>query len=117
MGGGDFYLYINANWPYGGGSGCNSYAYAVSDYVFGEDAPIKAHKDFDAMKVGDVLWGRNGTNYDHVCVVTQIFKEYDGFYNMSGNVDGATSQGNGILSSFLDKNNPFAQASCLYSRY
>ena len=115
--GGDFYLYINANWPYGGGSGCNSYAYAVSDYVFGEDAPIKAHKDFDAMKVGDVLWGRNGTNYDHVCVVTQIFKEYDGFYNMSGNVDGATSQGNGILSSFLDKNNPFAQASCLYSRY
>ena len=115
--GGDFYLYINANWPYGGGSGCNSYAYAVSDYVFGEDAPIKAHKSFDTIKVGDVLWSMDGASSNHVSVITQLFKEYDAFYDISGNVSDKIAEGLGILSSYLDKTNPFAQVSCLYSRY
>ena len=40
----------------GGPSGaCNSFAAAVSDAIFGEDAPTYRHTDFSAIKTGDIV--------------------------------------------------------------
>ena len=35
--------------------GCRSFGLAVSDFVFGEDAPITQHRDLRSLSVGDVI--------------------------------------------------------------
>ena len=114
------YDYGNAKvWRTGGG-GCNSYAYCVSDYIFGEDAPMNVHKDFSTLKVGDALWGRNGTTADHWVVVKEVnFNAETPYeYDISGNVNGKVSDDGGdLLTPLFDKSNPFAQYSTIWSRY
>ena len=115
----DKYDYSNTKaWRTGGG-GCHSYAACVSDYVFGEDAPVNVHKDFNSLKVGDVMWNRNGTTKDHLVVIKDVNLDaetpYE--YDISGNVDGEVLGGGDLLTSWLDKTNPFAQYSSIWSRY
>ena len=114
------YDYGNAKvWRTGGG-GCNSYAYCVSDYIFGEDAPMNVHKDFNTLKVGDAMWARNGTTADHWVVIKEVNlnAETPYEYSISGNVDGEVSDGGGsLLAPLFDKTNPFAQYSTIWSRY
>ena len=113
------YDYGNAKvWRTAGG-GCNSYAYCVSDYIFGEDAPITVHKDFSSLKVGDAMWNRNGTNKDHWTVMTELHWSEDTPYecHISGNVNAKISEGNDLLESLLDKSNPFTLYSSIWSRY
>ena len=53
--------------------GCHSFAAALSDYIFGKDAPVKKHQDFNSLKVGDVIWGKDSTTDEsHVVFVTSV---------------------------------------------
>ena len=116
----DKYDYSNIKaWRTGGG-GCHSYAACVSDYVFGEDAPVNVHKDFNLLKVGDVMWNRNGTTKNHLVVIKDVNlnAETPYEYGISGNSNGKVTDANGgLLSPFLDNSNPVAQYSSIWSRY
>ena len=49
---------------------CSAFAGALSDYIFGKDAPATEHQNFDDIKVGDVLWMKNSkTGYAHACLL------------------------------------------------
>ena len=53
--------------------GCHSFAAALSDYIFGKDAPVKKHQDFDNLKVGDVIWWKDSSiGRSHVVFVTDL---------------------------------------------
>ena len=65
------YYYSSQGLGYGGG--CNSFAYAISDALFGKQAPVTRHQNFDQLKVGDVVWLKNSVSgYNHVVVVTSL---------------------------------------------
>lgn len=101
----------------GGGGGCLSYASCVSDYVFGEDAPMKVHKDFSTLKVGDIVWYMDGSTTSHVVVITMVNWQTNAYaYSISGNVGGAILPGVLVLSDYLD-GSPLALGSHIYSRY
>lgn len=67
--------------------GCNAFAAALSDYIFGQDAPSTMHQDFNKLKVGDVVWMEDSsTGYGHVVVVTDVSELSDGYFrDASGN--------------------------------
>ncbi len=53
--------------------GCNSFAATLSDYIFGKNAPITKHQNFNSIKVGDVVYLKNSeTGYSHVVFVTDL---------------------------------------------
>ena len=53
--------------------GCHSFAAALSDYIFGKNAPVKKHQNFDSLKVGDVIWWKDSSDgYDHIVFVTGL---------------------------------------------
>jgi hypothetical protein len=80
----DFYNYRSSK--FGGGGACNAFGYALSDFIFGEDAPLTKHQNFDQLKVGDVVWMKNTANgYSHVFVVTSIDREAGQYAICSGN--------------------------------
>lgn len=61
---------------YGSGSTqCLGYASLLSDLVFGTEAPIRVHYDFDRLRVGDHIRLRS---WEHSMVVTEIGTEADG---------------------------------------
>ena len=85
---GEKYYYHNTK-LYGTGiipGGCASWGAAVSDALFGEDAPIMEHQNFESIKPGDVIWITNQKRSGgHVSVVTG-YPDEDGYYNgCSGN--------------------------------
>lgn len=52
---------------------CGAFASAVSDYIFGKDAPVHKHQNFDNLKVGDIVWLQSSkTGYNHAVVVTDL---------------------------------------------
>ena len=56
-----------------GSTGCNSFAAALSDYVFGLKASVTVHQDFDNLKVGDVIWWKDSSiGRSHVVFVTDL---------------------------------------------
>lgn len=56
-----------------GSTGCNSFAAALSDYVFGLKASVTVHQDFDNLKVGDVIWWKDSSiGSNHVVFVTDL---------------------------------------------
>lgn len=51
--------------------GCGSFSASLSDYIFGKDAPVIRHQNFDQLKVGDVIWMKDSsTGASHVFMVT-----------------------------------------------
>jgi len=81
------YLYNSPQLGYGGG--CNSFAYILSDTIFGKDAPVTTHQNFDKLKVGDILWRKNSENgYSHLVVVTETDYSTDFYRACSGNSGG-----------------------------
>lgn len=110
---GPTYYYNSACGYYGG---CGSYACAVSDYIFGEDAPVNQHKNFGSIKVGDIDYKNDAQNVDghamfaignpsdpieiqtsndgvnFMSMKTRIFKAIDGNNNgtVNGRRDGST---------------------------
>ena len=83
---------------FGGGGGCNAFAAMVSDRIYGENAPLYKHQNFDEIKVGDVVWWKNSANdYSHAVVVTGFevtSKGYPYITDCSGN-DGDKVSWNG----------------------
>jgi len=74
---------------------CGSYAACVSDILFGEDAPIIVHQNFDAIKAGDVIARKQiprfETHRGHVFVSrTGLRRSEDEkyVYSCDGNVGG-----------------------------
>ena len=73
--------WVNTNlFPgYGTVGACASFGAGLSDYIFGRDAPVTKHQDFDQLKVGDVIWMKDSsTGYDHVVMVTGFGTSYTG---------------------------------------
>ncbi|MBO5146723.1 MAG: hypothetical protein J6C19_14550 [Lachnospiraceae bacterium] len=66
-----------------GGYGCAGFAFAVSDAAFG-DAPAYVHRDYDNIKVGDILRINNDT---HSVIVLEVRENSvivaEGNYNSS----------------------------------
>ncbi|RKI66252.1 hypothetical protein D7V91_12495, partial [bacterium 1xD42-67] len=70
---GETYKYVTPFFGKGWASGCNSFSAGLSDYIFGKNAPVKKHQDFDNLKVGDVIWWKDSSDgYDHVVFVTDM---------------------------------------------
>lgn len=97
---------------FGAGGACNSFGYAVSDAIFGEDAPVTTHNDFSQLKVGDVVWIQLSYGYNHVIVITSIENGY--FYGCSGNSAGKVSYADHDRLDYYI-NDP--EDSIIYSRY
>ncbi len=115
---GSRYFYNSNKFGYGGG--CNSWGYAVSDYLFGKDAPLTKHQNFDQLKVGDMVWMKNSANgYNHVFIITSLTNPYwgdDSYSNCSGNSgDKVTWSGHGTYTTL---NLPeVTSGTYIYSRY
>lgn len=115
---GEFYYYTSTRVQPGGA--CLSFACGVSDYIFGEDAPVTKHQNFNQLKVGDVVWMKNTTtNYSHAYVITSRTNPYwgpDSYSSCSGNVNGKVSwDGNGRYTTFSKPE--VASDTWVYSRY
>lgn len=79
---------------------CAAFAFMVSDRIFG-DLPVRAHTDYDNIKVGDIveMKGSNGQTAHWEVVTTP--KEADGFFGVvSGNNDGLVGWGWSTLEPF-----------------
>lgn len=70
--------------------GCAAFVAALSDYIFGKDAPVIAHQNFDNLKVGDFIEGANSkTGYNHSFLITSIHPTTaDSYQNTNGNLGG-----------------------------
>ena len=81
--------------------GCNSFAAALSDYIFGKDAPSTVHQNFEQLKVGDIVWMKDSsTGYDHVGLVTEVQLTEGFFSHCDGNVNDVVRWGRG---EYLDR--------------
>lgn len=96
---------------------CNSFGAAVSDAIFGEDAPIIRHQNFSQIKVGDVIYHKNGKDYSHVCIcVTE--PDSTGFFEIcDGNVSGKVFWHGYEYAPDTFNDSDFAKYSWVYSRY
>jgi len=96
---------------------CSAFAGALSDYIFGKDAPATEHQNFDDIKVGDVLWLKNSdTGYAHAVFVTGIQPTTsDSFEFTNGNSGGKVNWGSyGYVSNWSKIQ---LSESYIYSRY
>lgn len=107
---------------FGAGGGCNSFAAAISDALFCEEAPMTRHQNFDQLKVGDVVWVKNSnTGFSHVFVVTSLTSKWGpGRYSAcdaggSRGVDWDHEDGSSEFSTFDDP--AVAPNTYVYSRY
>ena len=74
--------YVTSLFPgYAGGGGCTSFSAGLSDYIFGKDAPVTKHQNFDQLKVGDIVWmSDSSTGYEHMVLVTDVSEIGEGFF-------------------------------------
>lgn len=85
-----FYDYTTKMFPgYGIAGGCNSFAAGLSDYIFGKNAPVNRHQNFDDLKVGDLVYLKSSkTGYSHVVFVTDLRPTTaDSYMSADGNND------------------------------
>ena len=93
----DYSTIVFADKGYLAVGGCNSFAAALSDYIFGKDAPSNMHQDFDRLKIGDVVWLKDSSSGEgNVVVVTDVSELSDGiFKTVSGNSNKTVRWGSG----------------------
>lgn len=58
--------------------GCLSFGLAVSDFVFGEEAPVTQHRNFRTLSAGDVLHIRFDS-VERVLILTSVDREEDAY--------------------------------------
>lgn len=109
-------------WGYPGGGGCAAFGWGVSDAIFGEDAPVIQHQNFDNLKIGDVIWIKKEQTEGHVCVVMSNQDEDGYVLTCSGNVgDGGDLRkvvyGTWVCVKRFTPDNPYTKYSIIYSRY
>ena len=82
---GELYYYYTKCFPeYSQVGGCGSFSAGLSDYIFGKNAPVKKHQNFDSLKVGDVIWWKDSsTEEDHIVFVTSIDSTTGGSYTFT----------------------------------
>ncbi len=86
-----FYNYgTRAFTGYGNAYACSAFAGALSDYIFGKDAPVTKHQDFGNIKVGDIIdFNDSSTGYGHAVLVIGLQPTtVDSFLLTNGNVSG-----------------------------
>ena len=66
---------------------CSAYAGALSDYIFGKDVPATRHQDFDKLKVGDIIWLKEGS-WEHAVLVTALRPSSADSYEYTDGNDG-----------------------------
>ena len=100
--------------------GCHSYAAAVSDSLFGKEAPVYRHQNFDQIKVGDVIWVKNSQNgYSHVIAITSDSSPLWGNEYFSATDAGGT-QGvswSASVGKNISQKPEIASGTYIYSRY
>jgi len=99
---------------------CAGFAWMIMDGIFGTDPqvnPYYEHKNFDKLKVGDVVLTINSsTGYNHAVVVTEVDYATDFFRGCSGNSGGeVTWLNSGYPSRYTSKAD--LSGSCILSRY
>ena len=69
---------------------CSAFSGALSDYLFGKDAPVTRHQDFDKIKVGDIIdFNDSSTGYGHAVLVIGLQPTtVDSLLLTNGNVSG-----------------------------
>ena len=107
-------VFADAGYPLVGG--CESFAAALSDYIFGKGAPSTMHQNFDQLKVGDVVWIKDSsTGYDHCVLATDVRPE-DGFFKRcSGNSSSMVRWGGGEQLSYWSET--MIAESYIFTRY
>ena len=86
-----FYNYgTRAFTGYGNAYACSAFAGALSDYIFGKDAPVTKHQDFGNIKVGDIIdFNDSSTGYGHAVLVIGLQPTtVDSLLLTNGNVSG-----------------------------
>ncbi len=88
---------------YSPAKGCMAFGMAVSDYVFGEEAPLTILRDNREIETGDVVYIK-GANVERVMILTSVDHE-EGFYtacelNLNGKVNWSQW---GFISGLIDK--------------
>lgn len=102
---------------YGNAYACSAFAGALSDYMFGKDAPVTKHQNFNEIKVGDIIDLNNSeTGYGHAIFVTGIQPTTsDSFEFTNGNSGGKVNWGScGYVSNWSKIQ---LSESYVYSRY
>ncbi len=113
-----FYNYgTRAFTGYGNAYACSAFAGALSDYIFGKDAPVTKHQNFDNIKVGDIIdWNNSSTGYGHAVLVTTIHPTTDDSYGVTnGNLGGMVIWDNYTYIDSIDETT--IAESYIYSRY
>ena len=96
----------------GGGRGCRSFGAAVSDFLFGEEAPVRESRYYRDLKVGDVVYVQAGGG-ERVAILTSIDWEDNTFTSCELTSDGKISwSGWGLLSGFIN-----SVPTTIYSRW
>lgn len=81
-------VFADAGYPLVGG--CESFAAALSDYIFGKGAPSTMHQNFDQLKVGDVVWMKDSSTGEDHCVLVTGFG--DGYFKVTNGSSSSTVQ-------------------------
>ena len=94
LGAGNDYFYDSTT--FGGGSGCNSWAYMTADLLWGKGASYTTHNDLNAVKAGDIVLMRdaNSKNIHWFVVRGEAPPSFSGakkFFACDGNVGGLVS--------------------------
>lgn len=111
------YDYQNSRWGTSIYGGCASFAFGISDYMFGEDAPVNKHQNFDTLQVGDVVWVKKAADDGHIYVVMTNPDE-DGYYDACDGNNGDAVSWSSYSNIERVKNNPdYASTTYIYSRY
>ncbi len=115
-----FYYSPQNSWGFGTARECASFAISVSDYIFGEDAKVIKHQNFDQLKVGDAVWSKNtATGYNHWYIITSLTNPAwgpDAFSICDGNnSNGVSWDGYGTFGAFALPE--VASGTYIYSRY
>lgn len=113
-----FYNYgTRAFTGYGNAYACSAFAGALSDYIFGKDAPVTKHQNFGDIKVGDIIdFNDSSTGYGHAVLVIGLHPTtMDSLLLTNGNVSGEVEWNR---YNYIDNwSNTRKAESYVYSRY
>lgn len=101
---GNRYYEYKGYW-FNGGYGCHAFALKMSDLAFGTKKPLKTHRKWSKIRVGDVVRMNEFTNKAHTVIVLKVVgKKY---VVAEGNFNGRVHWGRVITRSEFSKTGSF----------